>query len=58
MSIRIFNDWDLCSACNDASILNLAHLWVIYPGEHDYPLSEKISVSPLKDIAALPKQLR
>jgi len=38
--------------------LNLAHLWIIYPGEHSYPLSKKISVWPLKDIASLPKQLR
>ncbi len=38
--------------------LNLAHLWIIHPGEHPYPLSEQISVWPMKDIAALPKQLR
>ena len=38
--------------------LNLSHLWIIYPGEHSYPLSKKISVWPLKDIASLPKQLR
>lgn len=38
--------------------LNLAHLWVIYPGEHAYPLSKKISVWPMKNIVTLPKQLR
>jgi hypothetical protein len=38
--------------------LKLAHLWIIHPGEHRYPLSEKISVWPLKDLASLPKQLR
>ena len=38
--------------------LNLAHLWIIHPGKHPYPLSEQISVWPMKDIAALPKQLR
>lgn len=38
--------------------LKLAHLWIIYPGEHRYPLSEEISAWPLKDIASLPKQLR
>ena len=38
--------------------LNLAHLWIIHPGEHPYPLSEQISVWPIKDIAVLPKQLR
>jgi len=38
--------------------LNLSHLWVIYPGEHPYPLSKQISVWPLKDIVSLPRQLR
>jgi hypothetical protein len=38
--------------------LNLAHLWIIYPGEHPYPLSKQISVWPLRDIVSLPKQLR
>lgn len=38
--------------------LSLAHLWIIHPGEHPYPLSGQISVWPMTDIAALPKQLR
>jgi predicted AAA+ superfamily ATPase len=38
--------------------LKLAHLWIIYLGEHPYPLSEQISVWPMKDITAMPKQLR
>jgi len=38
--------------------LNLAHLWVIYPGEHSYPLSKEVSVWPMKNIVTLPKQLR
>jgi predicted AAA+ superfamily ATPase len=38
--------------------LNLARLWVIYPGEDAYPLSKQISVWPLKDIVSLPNQLR
>ena len=38
--------------------LNLAHLWIIYPGEHFYPLSKQITVWPLKDVVSLPKQLR
>ncbi|PID76292.1 MAG: hypothetical protein CSB24_07395 [Deltaproteobacteria bacterium] len=31
--------------------LGLTHLWVIYPGEHAYPVEENISVLPLQDIA-------
>lgn len=27
--------------------LQLEHLWVVYPGEHGYPLDEKITVVPL-----------
>jgi hypothetical protein len=38
--------------------LNLAHLWIIYLGEHAYPISEQISVWPMKNILTLPKQLR
>jgi len=37
--------------------LNLAHLWIIYPGEHAYPISKQISVWPIKNIPALPEQL-
>lgn len=29
--------------------LNLSHLWVVYPGEQSYSLTENISVVPLKD---------
>ncbi|GEM_PF-2185119 len=32
--------------------LNLAHLWVIYPGRDRYRLSEDITVLPLRDIRA------
>jgi len=38
--------------------LNLTHLWVIYPGDHPYPLSKQISAWPMKNIVTLPKQLR
>ena len=38
--------------------LKLAHLWIIHPGEHAYPLSKQVSVWPMKDIATLPNQLR
>ncbi len=30
--------------------LGLAHLWIVYPGEHEYPLSETITAVPLKTI--------
>ena len=38
--------------------LNLDHLWIVHPGEHSYPLSEQVSVWPMKNIAILRKQLR
>ncbi|MEW6405007.1 MAG: ATP-binding protein [Chloroflexota bacterium] len=34
--------------------LELEHLWVIYPGQHAYPVEERISVLPLKEITRLP----
>jgi len=34
--------------------LNLEHLWVIYPGQHAYPVDERISVWPLKEMIQLP----
>jgi predicted AAA+ superfamily ATPase len=37
----------MCVACED---LKLAHLWIVYPGEHSYPVEENISVLPLKYI--------
>jgi hypothetical protein len=33
--------------------LNLAHLWIVYPGEHPYPLSKQISVWPMKEVEGL-----
>jgi predicted AAA+ superfamily ATPase len=30
--------------------LSLDHLWVVYPGEKSYPLSEKITVLPLQEL--------
>ncbi|MBM4045373.1 MAG: ATP-binding protein [Planctomycetes bacterium] len=32
--------------------LNLAHLWVVYPGKDPYRLSERVTVLPLRDVAA------
>lgn len=40
-------------ALND---LQLDHLWVIYPGQHAYPVDEKITVMPISEIFNL-KQL-
>jgi len=37
--------------------LSLDHLWVIYPGEHSYPVETKITVWPLRDVAALPEAM-
>ncbi len=34
--------------------LGLEHLWVIYPGQHTYPVDERIGVWPLKDVTRLP----
>jgi hypothetical protein len=36
--------------------LHLTHLWIVYPGEHPYPLSKQISVWPMKDIVTLRKE--
>ncbi len=33
--------------------LNLTHLWVLYPGMHIYPASDKITMLPLSEIAQL-----
>jgi len=30
--------------------LNLAHLWIIYPGNQAYPVNEQITVIPLQQI--------
>lgn len=37
--------------------LRLAHLWIIYPGQHAYPVHEKITVWPLREVAALPAHI-
>ncbi len=37
--------------------LTLDHLWVIYPGKHRYPVYEKITVWPLRDISSLLDQI-
>ena len=30
--------------------LGLEHLWVLYPGDHEYPLTDTITALPLKDV--------
>ena len=37
--------------------LDLHHLWVIYPGEHSYPVEEKVSMLPLLEIHTLPERV-
>ena len=37
--------------------LQLDHLWLIYPGANDYPVHERITVYPLKNLADLPEAL-
>lgn len=38
--------------------LNLDHLWIIYPGQQSYPVYDKISVLPVRDLPAIRNQLR
>jgi len=38
-------------------VLKLNHLLLIYPGQHAYPIDEKISTLPLKDIGSLFEQI-
>lgn len=38
--------------------LDLAHLWVVYPGEKRYDLTEKITVVPAREIPALVSTLK
>ena len=33
--------------------LQLDHLWVLYPGEQEYPLTKSITAFPLRDIGKL-----
>ena len=37
--------------------LDLDHLWIIYPGQHAYPVHEHITVWPLREVAALPNRV-
>ena len=33
--------------------LRLAHLWVLYPGDQQYPLTGSITALPLRDVARI-----
>jgi hypothetical protein len=37
--------------------LGLAHLYVVHPGEHRFPLADRITAWPLVDLPALPAHL-
>jgi hypothetical protein len=37
--------------------LDLRHLWVVHPGPHSYPVSDRISVLAVQDIPHLPSQI-
>ena len=38
--------------------LNLEHLWVVYPGNQEYPLEKKISVIPASSLPILSEKVR
>lgn len=38
--------------------LNLEHLWVVYPGNQEYSLEEKISVIPVSSLTMLAEKIR
>ena len=38
--------------------LTLEHLWVVYPGNQDYPLEENISVTPASSLPILAERVR
>jgi hypothetical protein len=37
--------------------LDLHHLWIVHPGPHSYPVSDRISVLAVEDIPRLPSQI-
>jgi predicted AAA+ superfamily ATPase len=36
--------------------LNLEHLWIVYPGDQEYSVDERITVIPLREITGLPSK--
>ena len=37
--------------------LELEHIWVVYPGEHRFPIDKKVSAYPFRDLPSLSKEL-
>jgi predicted AAA+ superfamily ATPase len=37
--------------------LQIAHLWLLYPGQQSYPVHDRITVWPLQNLEQLPSQL-
>ena len=37
--------------------LKLEHIWVVYPGEHRFPIEKKVSVWPFRDLPSLSGEL-
>jgi len=37
--------------------LELEHIWVVYPGEHRFPIDKKVSAFPFRDLPSLSKEL-
>jgi uncharacterized protein len=54
-----FNEAPKLTAAMHTAIetLELAHLWVIYPGQHRYPAAANVTMLPLTPIGDLPRQL-
>jgi hypothetical protein len=38
--------------------LGLEHLWVVFPGAQSFPIDQRITAWPLRDIARLPDAIR
>lgn len=64
MILRQGRHWGFEYKCSDAPTtsrsmhvalndLGLAHLWVVYPGRERYPLGERITALPLRDLPQL-----
>ncbi len=40
------------------SDLDLHHLWIVHPGPHSYPISDRVSALALPDVMSLPDQIK